>query len=31
MKSVKFMNGSIEMAANVFLPAGFIEREKYPA
>lgn len=31
MKSIKFMNDSIEMAGNVFLPEGFNESKKYPA
>ena len=31
MKSIKFRNGSIEMAANLFLPEGFSESKKYPA
>ncbi|UUC52398.1 alpha/beta hydrolase [Pseudomonas citronellolis] len=31
MKSVKFDNGPIEMAANLHLPAGFDERRTYPA
>ncbi|MCP1607829.1 alpha/beta hydrolase [Pseudomonas citronellolis] len=31
MKSVKFDNGPIGMAANLHLPAGFDERKTYPA
>lgn len=31
MKSVKFMNGSIQMAANLFLLEGFKDSKKYPA
>ncbi|MFT4066336.1 alpha/beta hydrolase [Paraburkholderia sp.] len=31
MKSVKFRYGSIEMAANLHLPAGFDEKKAYPA
>lgn len=31
MKSVTFNNGSIDMAANLRLPAGFDEKKTYPA
>jgi uncharacterized protein len=31
MKSIKFMNGSIEMSGNLFLPEGVSESKKYPA
>ncbi|MCC7253921.1 alpha/beta hydrolase [Hyphomicrobium sp.] len=31
MKSVKFKNGAIEMAANLHVPAGFDEKKTYPA
>jgi fermentation-respiration switch protein FrsA (DUF1100 family) len=31
MKSVKFRNGAIEMAANLHFPADFDERKTYPA